>query len=87
MALTPKTWERDVLPRRLGQGPCFWLDLLDLDGTAEELHEALWDLAWSGEVTNDGFAPLRAPRLRAAQRRDRAGRRFSSRRSAATWPP
>ncbi len=150
VALTPKTWERDVLPRRLGayspawldelctsgelvwlgagslgrsdgkvalyfredvriagpppgnaklespegeihdairdrlaQGPCFWLDLLDLDGTAEELHEALWDLAWSGEVTNDGFAPLRAPRLRAAQRRDRAGRRFSSRRSAA----
>ena len=27
---------------------------------------ALWDLAWSGEVTNDAFAPLRAPRLRAA---------------------
>ncbi len=144
VALTPKTWERDVLPRRLGayspawldelctsgelvwigagslgrsdgkvalyfredvrlagpppanakldapegeihdairerlaEGPCFWLDLLDLDGTAEELHEALWDLAWSGEVTNDGFAPLRAPRLRAAQRRERSGRRFA----------
>jgi ATP-dependent helicase Lhr and Lhr-like helicase len=150
VALTPKTWERDVLPRRLGayspawldelctsgelvwlgagslgrsdgkvalyfredvrlagpppgnakldppegpihdairerlaHGPCFWLDLLELDGTAEELHEALWDLAWTGEATNDGFAPLRAPRLRAAQRRERSGRRFSSRRSAA----
>ena len=44
----------------------FWLDLLaDLDHPAEELHNALWDLAWAGEVTNDAFAPLRAPRLRA----------------------
>ena len=30
---------------------------------AEELQEALWDLVWAGEVTNDAFAPLRAPRL------------------------
>ena len=51
--------------------------------TPEELHEALWDLAWAGEATNDAFAPLRAPRLRAVQRRERAGRRFSSRRVAA----
>ena len=28
---------------------------------AEELHTALWDLAWAGEVTNDAFAPLRRP--------------------------
>ncbi|MDX6605546.1 MAG: ATP-dependent helicase Lhr and Lhr-like helicase, partial [Solirubrobacterales bacterium] len=150
VALTPKTWERDVLPRRLGSysptwldelctsgelvwvgagalgrndgrvalyfredvrlagpppanvkldspegeihdairerlsaGPCFWLDLLELEGSAEELHEALWDLAWSGEVTNDAFAPLRAPRLRAAQRSERGGRRFARRRPAA----
>ena len=150
VALTPKTWERDVLPRRLGSysptwldelctsgelvwvgagalgrsdgkvalyfredirlagpppgnakldppegeihgairerlasGPCFWLDLLELEGSAEELHEALWDLAWSGEVTNDAFAPLRAPRLRAAQRSERGGRRFARRRAAA----
>jgi ATP-dependent Lhr-like helicase len=73
----------DAIRERLGQGPCFWLDLLDLDGTAEELHEALWDLAWTGEATNDGFAPLRAPRLRAAQQRERSGRRFSRRRPAA----
>ncbi|HEX2358561.1 MAG TPA: DEAD/DEAH box helicase [Solirubrobacterales bacterium] len=150
VALTPKTWERDVLPRRLGtyssswldelctsgelvwigagslgrsdgkialyfredvriagpppgnaklephegevhdairerlaHGPCFWLDLLELEGTAEELHEALWDLAWSGEVTNDAFAPLRAPRLRAAEGSERGGRRFARRRAAA----
>ena len=63
--------------------PAFWIDLSqDLDFPAEELHEALWDLAWSGEATNDAFAPLRAPRLSAAQRASRGGRRFSSRRVA-----
>jgi ATP-dependent Lhr-like helicase len=80
---SPKGEIHDAIRERLGQGPCFWLDLLDLDGTAEELHEALWDLAWTGEATNDGFAPLRAPRLRAAQQRERSGRRFSRRRPAA----
>ncbi len=151
IALTPKTWEGDVLPRRLGAyspawldelctsgevvwigagsrgrsdgrialyfredvrlagpppanskleraegaaqeairerllaGPSFWLDLLaDLDFPAEELHNALWDLAWSGEVTNDAFAPLRAPRLRAVPAHERQGRRFARRRSGA----
>src|SRR4051794_19232948 len=151
VALTPKTWERDVLPRRLGSyspawldelctsgelvwvgagslgrndgkvalyfcedvrlagpppgnakleavegevheairgrlaaGPSFWLDLLaDLDHPTEELHNALWDLAWRGEVTNDAFSPLRAPRLRAVQPSERAGRRFARRRSTA----
>jgi ATP-dependent Lhr-like helicase len=151
VALTPKTWEEDVLPRRLGAysqawldelctsgevvwigagsrgrsdgrialyfredvrlagpppanakleraegapqeairerllaGPSFWLDLLaDLDFPAEELHNALWDLAWSGEVTNDAFAPLRAPRLHAVPAHERQGRRFARRRSGA----
>ena len=56
----------DAIRERLAAGPSFWLDLLaDLDHPAEELHNALWDLAWTGEVTNDAFAPLRAPRLRA----------------------
>jgi ATP-dependent Lhr-like helicase len=27
--------------------------------------EALWDLVWAGEVTNDAFAPLRSPKLTA----------------------
>jgi ATP-dependent Lhr-like helicase len=150
VALTPKVWERDVLPRRLGayspawldqlctsgevvwigagalgrrdgrialyfredvrlagpppanaklerpegevhtailerlsRGPSFWLDLVaELDSGPQELHEALWDLAWSGAVTNDAFAPLRAPRLRAVQAAQRRGRRFSRRRPA-----
>jgi ATP-dependent helicase Lhr and Lhr-like helicase len=150
VALTPKVWERDVLPRRLGTysqnwldelctsgelvwvgagalgrsdgrvalyfredvrlagpppanaklepvageihesirerlaaGPSFWLDLLaDLGSVpAEELHNALWDLAWNGDVTNDAFAPLRAPRLRAVTGGERPGRRFARRRA------
>jgi len=74
----------DAIRERLASGPAFWLDLLaDLDFPAEELHNALWDLAWSGEVTNDAFAPLRAPRLRSVPSQERRGRRFARRRSAA----
>ena len=53
---------------------------------AEELHAALWDLAWAGEVTNDAFAPLRAPRLtrgRSRQRRRSAPLRRAPRPGAA----
>ena len=31
-------------------------------GTDREVLDALWDLVWAGEVTNDTFAPLRALR-------------------------
>ena len=63
-----------AIRERLAIGPCFWIDLVaELEARREELHEALWDLAWAGEATNDAFAPLRAPRLRAVQRRERAG--------------
>jgi ATP-dependent Lhr-like helicase len=129
LALTPRTWEREVLPRRVGayspawmdelcaggelvwigagargradgrvalyfredagllgppprrgepppenemharvrarlkEEPCFFADLLaDVELPAPELGEALWDLVWAGEVTNDAFAPLREPR-------------------------
>jgi ATP-dependent Lhr-like helicase len=72
----------DAIRERLAAGPDFWIDLLaDLDRPAEELHAALWDMAWSGEVTNDAFAPLRAPRLRATTPAERGGRRFARRRA------
>ncbi|HET7052950.1 MAG TPA: DEAD/DEAH box helicase [Solirubrobacterales bacterium] len=75
---------QEAIRERLAAGPSFWLDLLaDLDFPAEELHNALWDLAWSGEVTNDAFAPLRAPRLRSVPANERGGRRFARRRSGA----
>jgi len=77
----------DELRSRLERGAAFWTDLLadlgDLDGLPvepAELQEALWDLAWAGEVTNDAFAPLRAPRLSVAHRREERERRFARRR-------
>ncbi|HTR76415.1 MAG TPA: DEAD/DEAH box helicase [Solirubrobacterales bacterium] len=74
----------DAIRERLAAGPSFWLDLVaDIDRPAEDLHNALWDLAWAGEVTNDAFSPLRAPRLRAVPQTERAGRRFARRRSTA----
>ncbi len=82
----PQDPGHDALRERLSAGACFFTDLLaDVDLSPEELQEALWDLAWAGEVTNDAFAPLRAPRLtlaRAQRERGRAARpgRFASRR-------
>jgi ATP-dependent helicase Lhr and Lhr-like helicase len=74
----PEGEVHDAIRERLAAGPGFWIDLLaDLDHPVEELHAALWDLAWSGEVTNDAFAPLRAPRLRAAPPPEQRGRRFA----------
>jgi ATP-dependent Lhr-like helicase len=69
---------------RLGAGACFFTDLLiDVDLQPDLLQEALWDLVWAGEATNDAFAPLRAPRLTLARaQRDlvRRSGRFSARR-------
>jgi ATP-dependent Lhr-like helicase len=71
---------------RLTRGASFWADLLaDIpDAEPIELQEALWDLVWIGEVTNDAFAPLRAPRLSLAREQRDHGRRFSRRRRPAT---
>ena len=72
----------DAIRERLRQGAAFWTDLLaDLsDAEPVELQEALWDLAWAGEATNDAFAPLRAARLSVAKGDRQAGRRFARRR-------
>ncbi len=45
-------------------------------GSDREVLDALWDLVWAGEVTNDTFAPLRALRWRRPARdpRRRPGR-------------
>jgi ATP-dependent helicase Lhr and Lhr-like helicase len=79
------------LRERLGRGACFFSDLLVelADVAADELREALWDLAWAGEVTNDAFAPLRqrgakAPAATARGRRPSSGR---FRRRARGAPP
>jgi ATP-dependent Lhr-like helicase len=80
----PEGEVHDAIRERLGAAPSFWLDLvMDLNPEREELHAALWDLVWAGEVTNDGFAPLRARRLSAVGRDRRPARRFASRRNPA----
>jgi ATP-dependent Lhr-like helicase len=78
----------ESLRDRLRAGACFFTDLLvDVAGVpAEEIQEALWDLVWAGEVSNDAWAPLRSPKLAAQwSQRSRAERRarFGSRRRGA----
>jgi len=64
----PEEPEHLLLRERLAQGPCFFTDLLaEIDAPPEALREALWDLVWAGEATNDAWAPLRAPRLSLAR--------------------
>jgi ATP-dependent helicase Lhr and Lhr-like helicase len=67
-AVAPEGEVHDRLRDRLRAGACFFTDLLvDLSGVpAEEIQEALWDLVWAGEVSNDAWAPLRSPKLTAA---------------------
>jgi ATP-dependent helicase Lhr and Lhr-like helicase len=57
-----------------------------------EVLDALWDLAWAGEVTNDTFAPLRAlrwPRRGSGRRptvpRGRVGTRMGPPEAAGRW--
>jgi ATP-dependent Lhr-like helicase len=52
----------DRIRRHLAaRGATFFRDLYGATGGGDEeaLLDALWDLVWSGEVTNDTFAPLR----------------------------
>ncbi len=81
------TPDHDLLRARLAHSPCFFSDLIaELDLPAEALREALWDLVWAGEATNDAWAPLRAPRLALARSRPErrtSVRRFGSRRTGA----
>jgi ATP-dependent Lhr-like helicase len=90
--------QHDAVRARLDAGACFFSDLLSDAGLgAGELQEVLWDLVWAGEVTNDAFAPLRAPRLSLtrytrsapapyADRRRTAPGRFMARRRGGTAP-
>jgi ATP-dependent Lhr-like helicase len=53
----------------LGAGATFWDDLLaSVEGSAQDIFTTLWGLVWAGEVTNDLWMPLRAPRRPPAAR-------------------
>jgi ATP-dependent Lhr-like helicase len=69
----------DRLRERLrDRGASFYRELASAAGPApeREILDALWDLVWAGEITNDTFAPLRALRWRrpSGERRPRPGR-------------
>jgi len=56
-------------------GASFWPELLAAAGVADErtVLDALWELVWAGEVTNDTLAPLRAYLLRRPAKAARVG--------------
>jgi ATP-dependent Lhr-like helicase len=70
------------LRETLRGGAQFWFDLLDESGLdAEHALPSLWELVWSGEVTNDAWTPLRAGRRYGVPKPERRPRRFSRRRA------
>ena len=77
----PEGEAHEAIRARLAAGACFFTDLLvDIeDSSPEEVQEALWDLAWAGVVTNDAYAPLRAPRLTLARAQREVSRRGAAR--------
>ena len=79
-----------------GRGASFFRDIHTAAGgeRLEDTLDALWDLVWAGEVTNDTLAPLRAlglGKVRSMPRRRpdsaSAPRRRSTRRSGRRRPP
>ena len=57
------------------RGASFWPDLYSAAGVPDErvVLDALWDLVWAGEVTNDTPAPLRSYLVRHRRKASRAG--------------
>ncbi len=72
-----------VLGQLRDRGASFFSEIRDAAGAASvaEVLDALWDLVWQGELTNDTFAPLRA----LAQRRDPRSRRGAPSAAAGRW--
>ena len=77
----PDSELHDALRAHLdARGASFWPELWSAAGVADQdvVLDALWDLVWAGEVTNDTYAPVRALRARRGGRsgngRGRPGR-------------
>jgi ATP-dependent Lhr-like helicase len=58
---TPANELHEVIRERLARGACFFPDIHAASGfqDTERVLDALWDLVWAGQVTNDTYAPLR----------------------------
>jgi ATP-dependent Lhr-like helicase len=76
---------RNLLAER---GALFFEDVVKaMGGFRNDIFDALWDLVWAGEVSNDTLAPLRSlrrDRKRESRRNRRGLRAFRSRRIAKT---
>jgi ATP-dependent Lhr-like helicase len=72
-----------------GGGALFFRALSDRIGSTDDptVASALWDLVWSGRVTNDTLAPLRALLAGSGSRSRAASRPRSGRRGRAVMPP
>jgi ATP-dependent Lhr-like helicase len=79
-----------ILERLRANGASFLLEIDDHvrealgPVSATELREALWDLVWAGQVTNDTFAPLRELMHR-RPRKGRAARRRAETMAGGRW--
>jgi ATP-dependent Lhr-like helicase len=76
----PRSARHDAIRAHLARrGASFYREIYAAagGGTERDVLDALWDLVWAGEVTNDTFAPLRALRWKrpaSSARRPRPGR-------------
>jgi ATP-dependent Lhr-like helicase len=84
-APAPEGEAHDLIRAALGRSAEFWHDLVaGVELEPEVALPALWELVWSGEVTNDAWTPLRAGRrYQAPKARARGTRRRFSRQRAA----
>jgi ATP-dependent Lhr-like helicase len=70
------------------RGASFFADLSRrVGGFERDVLDALWDLVWAGEATNDTLAPLRARLFRGEARRGPDLRRASAFRTRQAGPP
>ena len=82
-----------IRERLRDRGASFWTDLLaavaaaDLPYDDATVLDALWDLVWAGEVTNDSFAPLRAKVVSTSKRSSPRRTRSRGLRSMSAAPP
>ena len=82
----PDGEEHDAIRTALSHA-LYWDEVLAETGLDEAVAlPALWDLVWSGEVTNDAWTPLRASRRFGAPKQERRPRRFSRRRVQVASP-
>jgi ATP-dependent helicase Lhr and Lhr-like helicase len=70
----------DAIRSRLESGASFFADLYAAAGGGDpaDTLDALWDLVWAGQVTNDTLAPVRALAGRGRAARARRGRTLSA---------